>query len=139
VIFEEQINDNPFSSSEQINPLFFEQSLLPTTFSYYVSNWEGNLKVNPEVQFEPSILAELSTEGIQNESPDVHTSVPDVSTSTDNKPTTPLLPMDSKASIQPAMVQSAPNSRVGVLPYSLRTSIPTRQWESMQSTMAEEL
>lgn len=47
--------------------------------------------------------------------------------------------MDSKASIQPAMVQSAPNSRVGVLPYSLRTSIPTRQWESMQSTMAEEL
>ena len=138
VIFDEQINDNPFSSSELTNPFFFEQSLLQPSVTAPQIERETE-KSNSDVQFESSIPAESPTLDAQSESPNVPTSVSDVSSSTSNQPETTLLPMDPTVSNPPAVVQSAPSTPVRVSPYPLRIRQPKRQWEAMQSTMTKEL
>ncbi|XP_032780122.2 uncharacterized protein LOC116918511 [Daphnia magna] len=125
VIFYEQINDNPFSSSEPTNSFFFEQSpLQPSTTSQIERETE---KSNPDIQFEPSNPTELPTPDVQLESSDIPTSVPDVSTSTDNQPETSLPPINPTASNPPVVVQPAPNTPVRVSPYPLRIRITKRQ------------
>jgi hypothetical protein len=83
VIFDKQINCNPFSPSEPTNLFFFEKYILQPSAD--ASQIEREIKKSdPDAQFEPSIQAELPTPDVQFESTDTPTSVTDVSTSTDN-------------------------------------------------------
>jgi hypothetical protein len=123
VIFDKQINCNPFSPSEPTNLFFFEKYILQPSAD--TSQIEREIKKSdPDAQFEPSIQAELPTPDVQFESTDTPTSVTDVSTSTDNQPKTYLQPMDPTASYPPALVQSAPKIPVRISPYPLRIRIP---------------
>jgi hypothetical protein len=123
VIFDKQINCNPFSPSEPTNLFFFEKYILQPSAD--TSQIEMEIKnSDPDAQFEPSIQAELPTPDVQFESTDTPTLVTDVSTSTDNQPKTSLQPMDPTASYPPALVQSAPKIPVRISPYPLRIRIP---------------
>jgi transposase InsO family protein len=135
VIFDEQVNDNYLSPSEPTNPfLFFEQSLMqPPTLTPQIERETPNL--NPGVQFEPSPSAEPPAPGVQSDSSDTQTPVPDASTATNNRPES----IAPSASTPSTTTQPAANVPVRVSPYPLRTRTPTHRWESMQSTITEEL